>query len=233
MAIRFNIPKRQLAGLAIVRDLGADRLEWVAKQLSSLKQPLAVGDLERPLRTELSEEEAVELLRQLLSVSALGRYRNLGADTVFEGLTRGLASIPTESRWSEEDLKRWRDLKPQLVRLFELPPVNVVAKALDLSYDYVNLLQHTRIVTDIRPVFDENEEGIAGAVVSQTLRLVFSSSDGTHSLSIAMDANDIQLLRRSCERALKKVVTAEEQLLAKLDIPVLVAGENSTTNDGG
>ena len=74
-----------------------------------------------------------------------------------------------------------------LAELANLPAIWRAAKAIELSYDSDNLLQRTRILTDVRPLFSEDAQSIDGAVVAHTLRLRFDSAGIDHELSLALD----------------------------------------------
>src|SRR5262249_37735468 len=152
-----------------------------------------------PGRTELDSEQifgdpevAESLLRQILSLTSLERQRGLTADEVLSGLLYGLRH--TENPWSEDEIARWQQREPELRRLLEHPQIWRVSKTLDLSYDYANLLQEARIVSDIRPVFDQSATQIEAAVVSFTLRLRYDSLDGNHGISIALNQSDVETL---------------------------------------
>ena len=226
MPIKLYIPKRQLSGLATIRRLGSDKLQRVIEQIGGLDHPLDVGELEAAIESEVGKDTAIEFLQQLLGISGLARHRDLQSEEVFEGLTRGLRDVSGDLRWSKKELQEWEGLKDQIVLLLGLTQVHVVSKALSLSYDYENLLQNIRILTDIRPVFDEERERFEGAVISQTLRVRYDSGNRTHTLSLAIDAKDLEHLRRSCELAAKKAEHARRAVEEKMGIPVLIPGEN-------
>ena len=102
-----------------------------------------------------------------------------------------------------------------------------MAKALYLAYEYANLLQSVKILTDLRPVFNEGGDDIDGAVVSYTLRLYYDNPEGNHSLSVAFDEQDIQNLHKECERALTKAKTVKRMVEQGMAKPVMIAGEDN------
>jgi hypothetical protein len=161
------------------------------------------------------------LLRQALSLTSLRRRRKLIADDVVAGIRQGLRNAATP--WEGDSLDRWNAIEPAFLRLISSAKVETTAKVLDLSYDYANLLQTTRIVTDIRPVFDNEVTRIDGAVVSFTLRLNYDNIEGSHSLSIAMNQADVEFLKQQCERALTKSILAKETI-GELPLRVTISG---------
>jgi hypothetical protein len=95
---------------------------------------------------------------------------------------------------------------------------------MELSYDYANILDNAKILTDIRPIYDESASGIEGAVVTQTLRIRFVSLNGNHDCSIAMDESDVFALAQQCERALQKARLARGLPGSSSPVPVIISG---------
>ena len=87
------------------------------------------------------------------------------------------------------------------------------------AYASDNLLQSTRILTDVRPLFSDDAQSIDGAVVAHTLRLRYDSAGIDHELSLALDSSDLHKLIEDCERALQKEKTAQERICNAASIP--------------
>lgn len=223
MAIQIQLNKSQLSDLKAIVDLGPDILAQVVDRIDRMEPPpLAPADLQAVIREVVTRPGAADtLLRQTLSLTSLRRRRSLNADEVIAGIRQGLRNATTP--WDSTALDRWNTIEPPFLRLISSARVETTAKVLDLSYDYANLLQTTRIVTDIRPVFDNDVTRIDGAVVSFTLRLNYDNIEGSHSLSIAMNQADIEFLKQQCERALKKSGLAKETIEA-LPLRVTISG---------
>jgi len=224
MAIQIQLNKSQLADLKAICELGPEVLGAVVDRINSLEPvPLAPSELQEAILEVIKgNEEAVNsTLRQALSLASLQRRRKLDPETILDGIWKGLqsASVP----WDGTALAKWEALEPTFQQLISSKNVEVAAKALDLSYDYANLLQTTRIVTDVRPVFDNEVTKIEGAVVSFTLRLTYDNAEGSHNLSIAMNQADINTLREQCDRALKKGALAR-QTISALPFSVTISG---------
>ncbi len=224
MAIQIHLNKSQIADLRAILDLGPEILGAVVDRIDELDPgPLAPAELQAIIQEVIHDNPAVvdSILRQALSLASLQRRRKLGADAVIEGIRGGLKTANTP--WDGTSLAKWKDLEPTFRRLISSNKVETTAKALDLSYDYANLLQASRIVTDIRPVFDNDVTKIEGAVVSFTLRLSYDNTEGNHGLSIAMNQADIKILRDQCDRALKKGALARDTI-ASLPLRVTISG---------
>jgi hypothetical protein len=178
------------------------------------------------LRRELKDafdQQAAQVAPQLLGLYGGKRLNRWTPRQFVQNLTRDLRLVG-EGAWTGEQLEKWRQLDPLLEDLFGIEQLDTASKAVDLAYEYANLFQSARVVTDIRPVFDESASEIAAAVISQTLRLYFSSEEGEHSLSVALDQQDLERLRDSCDRAIKKARTAQK-LVGGCEVPASIAGE--------
>lgn len=224
MTIQLQLNRSQLADFRSILELGPEVLGSVVECINAIEPaPLAPAELQRAIRKVIQGNEAAvnSTLRQALSLASLQRRRKLDADTVVEGIRGGLKSA--KPPWDEISLAEWEALEPTFRLLISSQNVEIAAKALDLTYDYANLLQTTRIVTDVRPVFDSEVTKIDGAVVSFTLRLSYDNSEGSHNLSIAMNQADLHTLRDQCDRALKKGALARATIAA-LPLKVTISG---------
>jgi hypothetical protein len=102
------------------------------------------------------------------------------------------------------DLEDTRSIEALLSR----KEVQRFAKSTELRAVYENILDDSRIVTDIRPVFDDDEVGktVDGAFVSHLLVLKYSSDGAGQSIEthIAVDRSDLIKLQKLIKRALEK-----------------------------
>lgn len=228
MPTRLTLRKRQLEDLVLLRELGSDTLAAINETISQLTgPPLRPQELRQAIAEVIPDRErdVDRITSQLLSLFALRRHRRLKAQEVLDGFLYGIERIrEPEARWSGEEKARWESIQPQLLELLSQENIWTVAKAVDLSYDYANLFQGGRIVTDIRPVFDADGSKMKGAVISFTFRLYFENPEGDHNLSIAMDESDVQVLRIECDRALTKARAAQEGMTKGQQLRTIIAG---------
>lgn len=226
MSLQLRATRQQLADLKKIAELGVDNLVQVFEKLQGLPNP-TIGPQELlAVVSALLPDDAECLVRQLLSLQGLMRQTGRSVDEVMSGLRTAIEREGADVGLSPTEWDRVVDILKQLV---EEQSVRLSATAIELAYDYANLLRRTKILTDIRPLFSENAETIEGAVVSYTLRLHYNSADGEHELSVALDQADVQALVAQCLRALKKADTSRSLMIDKCGIGVTVSGE---ANDG-
>lgn len=212
-----------MADFSIISHVGAEKLEAVLAGLNRQKAPfMAASDLRSLFQDCLeSEEQALALVRQLLGLATYCRSANEEPKDAIESL---LASLP-DTKLDEGEKSNLTKLAPTLGKLLGHGYVNLSSKALHLGFDHANIFNSANIITDIRPVFDESREEIVSAVISQTLRVHYSSGSQTQNLSLALDNDDILTLRDACDEALKKGGFAKGLVIDKMDIKASIAGE--------
>lgn len=229
MPPQFRLNSSQLADLAEIRDTPPETLAAISNRLRTAS-PLPMRPKE--LRHEISEvigqdksEATNRVIRPLLALQAIIRQRRLQPDEAVEAVRIALRN--GKPSWGSEELDRWAKVEPAFKDMFTSPAVRQVSIVLDLMYEHENLLQGVRVVTDIRPVFSEDADRIDGSVVSHTLRLRYDSTEGDHSISIAMDESDLRELEKQCKRALLKAQTARNLMADKASVPTVIAGDDS------
>jgi hypothetical protein len=167
--------------------------------------------------------DADALLRLLLSLRGIVRQSDERVEEVIDALTEAVMARGDNGLI---DADQWNSVLPALAILIESDCVRLAATAIELSYDYANLLQRTKVLTDVRPIFTEAADKIEGAVVSFTMRLRYSNANGEHDLSIALDEDDINALRSQCERAITKARTARDMMVKQCAVAAIISGED-------
>ncbi len=223
MTTRFQLSTEQIRDLEVIRDIRPSVIQAVAQSIDEITPlPLDPNQLHSAVSSTIqSESTATSVVSILLSLHGLMRRRSLDAQDVTAGIN---IALEQQANWSSEDLERWRDLDQKFSSLLALPAISNVAKALELSYEYAHLYQSARILTDIRPLFNDDGSDIAGAVVSHTLRLRYDGVDGNHGISIAVDEFDICELAHQCERAMAKSQTAKRVMSEKVGVSARITG---------
>lgn len=227
MTVQLQIPPNQLPDLECIRDLGVNVLERVERGLSELPTPLmTVAELSDAVGQVIGDGERFKvdaLVGQMLAWSQVARNRAKPIDQVLDGIQSRISNLTS---WNESEKRKWQEIQAILQRLCQSKAFRVVSKTVDLSYDYANLFEGARIVTDIRPVFNDKDEeedmDVDGAVVSYTLRLHYDNRSGRQSLSITLDEIDIESLAYQCDRALRKGRLAQNKFSS---VPIVRAGK--------
>lgn len=127
--------------------------------------------------------------------------------------TVGMSADRTAQRVAE-----WLDLDPahksrerfvdRAVHILECSSVRLLGKAASIGYQHERLFVDAQVLTDLRPVFEDDisdDHGPLGAVLSHLLRLHIIGQTGTHEdVYVALDDGDIATLREALDRAERK-----------------------------
>jgi hypothetical protein len=222
LAPRFRLSDSQLSDLATVCGIGSMRLDRVSKKVAGARTTIRQTKIEEVIRSELDPELAGALSRLVFGIA--GTFRRTQSNPA-DFLYRLDASLPKEGKWVSV-LTGWADCRPALQRLLETESVFLAAKAIDISYDFERVYVAGRLLTSVRPVFDEDRENIKGSTIVQTLRLEFIAPNGEQSsISVALDADDIRRLEEECRYALIKAEKAKAKIEQDCDIEAIVPGE--------
>ncbi len=141
---------------------------------------------------------------------------------LLEAISNSLPSLG----WNDDRLRLWHECNPVVGRLIQSAPVVLSTKARDLSEDFERVLSNTRILTDMRPVYDDADK-IVGVDITQTLRIdyVSPSDNNPKTISFVLDHKDIDKLRVDCERAIKKADSAKTVLKLQFNDEIIMRGE--------
>ena len=197
-----KLSETQYNQIARLLDTPDDELQRLHAHAETLPQSILTAlELKENLEPVLPRAKAGHLARLLISLASYCRYHNVSSIEAVGAFDRGLRFAD----WSSIQRQLWTEkLRPVVARLLEVEGVHIIAKAMDLAFDYANLLSSAKIISDIRPVFDDKKGEIIGAIVSQVLRLEYQSAKGRDSISIALDKSDVENLRDVCEQGLNK-----------------------------
>ena len=112
-------------------------------------------------------------------------------------------------------------LKDRLTKLFELKAsLGLTAKALDILTDAQHLFYTAKILTDIRPVFNEEGKVIEAAVIVHNLLIHYGDAGDHKNFFVHMDTDDIKQLRAVLDRADQKA-KALQALLQRSEVSYL------------
>lgn len=191
---------------------------------------VGLNGLGRRIAAQLGLEES--LVRDLLSaISRLKRFFE-----IHDGSAEGLRWISdniqsrTPADWQKKHLAAWRQYATSIAdvidRISDDHPIVIALKAQTLVYSHQNIFLDAKLITDIRPIFNDAASKIDELVVTHMLSVEFM--DGTQQsnsvLTIAMDQDDIASLQAQCERAAIKTLTLRNQLT---DFQIVVMPDNS------
>lgn len=223
MASRFKFSLRQSEDFKRISATDPELLAGIAKELKQLTDPLIrPNDLKKIFRAKMPLEIADITFKHVLAFSSFRRDKNIPTDELITSITTVLQE---DKKWSIDEQENWKKVSPLFAELISSGPICAATKILDLAFDYANTLSKARILTDIRPVFDDTRAKIIGSIISQSLHLYYSSKDAEHSICINLDESDIKFLKEACDTALRKAAEAKRVMTEQCKLTTYISGE--------
>lgn len=225
MASSFIIPKRAFEGFSDLIEMGPEKIKILATEVAGYDLTLDTTELARKLGTAMDIPSA-KLERVLHTVliplnSLRAAFRNSPKEFL-ELLGELIARQNTE--WHSENGEKWAQLTEEIEPL--LTPDGFFAqlgKTFQLLASRPTVARNLRILTELRPVFDDELSLTKAMVVTSTLVVEYEQDDESRSLHLTIDQSDLRLIQEQLDRAEKKVRLLEEQA-KKLGVPILIAG---------
>jgi len=214
---RFTVPDSELPNLKLLAHAKIEDLQAIEKALGEKKPTLDTEALSRSVaeRSGLDLAQVGSIISVLWRLALIQRRLDLNTDAFLSGLSTNLSEKGSE-RWSTEDAKCWNDRQEYVARL--ISPDGTLAygaKAAELLLDQQFLFCRARVLTDVRPVFDEGAECVQGFLPFHTLSVTYHEGGETREMHLAMDFNDIVRLRNQLLRAERKERLVRQDLTDK------------------
>ena len=210
----ISLARSQADDLATVCALGSAGIRRIASAIDAAQGTIKPGKIREIIAAQVGKDNAEAVKRVLFGITTASRRGSLSISELLDGLSQSLAA-----RWDEANLEKWQACRPALEGLLASKSMVLATKAADLSSDFERICLAVRVLTDIRPVFDDQKREILGSTITQTLRMEYIAPDGDQqSISVALDMDDLAQLKTACEDAVRKAEIAKKMLGDKIEI---------------
>jgi hypothetical protein len=202
----MRIPKSGQIAFRKLLDLTAEQFDKLVNAIAETP-PAASPDLfwshvaDRVL--EIDRESVQLIVDELFSLNYARDSWGLSESDFAKMASEAAASQASKKSRIPEDEKNTLSLR--LTRLLEIKAsLSLTSKALDVLTDADRIFYSAKILTDIRPVFDDEGKKIEAAVIMHNLRIHFGQDNEHRDFFVALDTNDIKELRSVLDRADRK-----------------------------
>jgi hypothetical protein len=216
------VPTKYYEALGHLAALGPDAVE----QLSALAEAESISvDVEevasrfsRSLKT--SNEKVLSIFGFLMSLNELRWERAQDPVSLEKELTAAIVE-QAEPGWKDRYLEMWRAVSHKLPA-FLMPNgfFSLLRKAYDLALNRHSLVLSLQILSDARPLYDEDADALKALVLSHTLTFRVQQGSDRQALHITLDAADMQRLSQELDRAIKKEATLKKRA-GEWGVPVI------------
>lgn len=187
----ITVPEAHRPSFAKLGNLPPANFEGLVSRLSKLDVRSSMKDLTATL-SEFGVIDPLEVTQALIGFSQFRLANGVSAEQGAQAIGANLG----------EDAGP-RDLTPLLAS----EGLVAAAKVIDLTNAFPQRLFNGRVITDLRPVFDEAAEAITGMIVVHQLTLEVWDGGDTKELFVTLDDRDLDTLAEQIDRARKKSET--------------------------
>jgi hypothetical protein len=163
----------------------------------------------------VAASDVEEMVTALLHLHSVRDVRESPVADLAESVALGLERDPLngDTETPPEDNEVFRE---RLTDALSVNQLRIIARAAGLRFENEHSLTGTRVVTDIRPVFEQENphEPPAGAMVVHTLKINYIASGEENSFFVSLDAEDIRELTEQLQRANSKTESLQAVLKA-------------------
>lgn len=214
MAIR-RIPEPYRRGFAKIKKLSSADAKALVAALE--KMPTSGGQKEKIARVSeqlpsLKREDVEDIVRTLFTLYMFRSDADTPLAEFVSELVGAMQATGMESlALSEEEKVEFQD---NITRLLSVNTLAIASKVEQLRLEFHKTFVDARIVTDIRPIFSKPEERPMGAAITHTLKIEYHEEGEHKEFYIALDAEDIQKMKRILQRADSKASSLRSLLKA-------------------
>jgi len=214
-----RIPDRYQEGLAKMIALTPEEVRSIAAALA--KAPVnsredQIAAVERVTQPKTADAEAI-----ITSLYSLYKVKAGAESSVAEFVPILIAAMQaTGSRDLTVPDENKEAVIAKLTSLLSMSALERASKVEQLKADHQGIFYDAKILTDLRPVFDQPKERPVGAIVNQTLKIVWHESGEHRELYLSLDTEDVGKLQKIAERAADKM-SSLKALLKSANIPDL------------
>jgi hypothetical protein len=215
----FPITKSREKGISSLCTIKIELLAALQRDfLSQRTYALSVEEIAVLLKNHLTRSEADAVSSFLLGMRRnADRYKSSGAD-VIGAVTVGLR----EAGWDEAQLQSWQERQTILAEIIDSPYLKIAAKASTLYYLHSKHIHSMRIITELRPIFDDDRATILSYIIKNQLHLVVSDKNEKEDhYEIPIGIDELQVLQSEIDNAIKKTEGLKNEI-EKRQLPLRV-----------
>lgn len=226
-------PREGYVGLAALIELGPDGLKKLSAFQASEPLSLDFSNLYERLADALgcdSRTVQAAVMSALVPLNGLRRRHEIAPASEFLNVLDRTVTERGPDSWKKEHYEDWQRILRELEPFFEPDSFfSQASKAFDLLAERPAILHNVRILTEIRPLYDEATTKTLALLQSNTLVLNYWDGDSIHTIHLTLDSADLDALHNEVNRAKKKLSVSQKEAQAS-GAHLLTFGESEESN---
>jgi hypothetical protein len=210
---KVRIPESGRIAFRNLVGLGSDQFEQLVSAIRETRPAAAPDFFWKHVAERLPniKREVVEsIVDELFSLSSASETSGLPVDQFNKII---LEAAVEDAKTSAVPVEQQTALQSRLTQLLDLKSsLGLTSKALDVLTDAERVYYSAKILTDVRPIFDEVGTRIEAAVIVHNLRIHFGKDSEHRDFVVALDTSDVAKLREVLDRADAKAKSLQAML---------------------
>jgi hypothetical protein len=226
----LSLPDRAFRGIEAIVKLGKECIRGLATSQAREPLTLSLSKLFADLARKLNCEEAAletAVMSALVPLNTLRRDLGAQPSDFTDALKRAVLENAPDS-WLKENREKWNEIVDDLRPFFEPDEFfSQLSKAFDLITERPALLQSVRVLSELRPIFNESQTAPIAMLQANSLILTYWDGNESRTLHITIDSDDIGELEKELQRAKEKILVLQQ----RVGINVVVSGQSATLSE--
>ena len=200
----YAIPDRDIVGFLAIANLTEKDFKKLLKKLGDIADELPLFEIRNLFKKlelfDLKDRDAVSSI--LVAIFILRIKADEGSEEFADDIIRAVKNSKSELI---SGFKDWIELKKRILEILQLNSIYSSVKAFSLKTDSDKILVESKILTDIRPIFDNsNTDHFTRAIVVHNLKIIYHKDDEHKSIMLSLSGDNLQDLKKIILRAEKK-----------------------------
>ncbi len=212
----ISLPKEVASSLLRLSDLSTDVVQQISEALDGL--PISSNQAKDILAKIESLPDSLGLGENKASIARTIQSLHMTyaqSESKADKFLRDLSDAVVRATHQIDEQKRTK-LESSVRTLLSIKSLQVAHKSALLQIAYERVFASARIITDVRPVFTEEIDGLASALIIHNLKIEYWESGEPKEFYVALDAKDIQSMLNQVERAKLKEIRLRNEIDGKL-----------------
>lgn len=152
-----------------------------------------------------SEEVKAAVVEVIGGIHSLLQSANTSANQLIADISEAYLTTVEDEDGQVNAGQKIENLQKNLRQILRVKQVYAATKALALLNDEDRLFLRSKIITNVRPIFEEDVAlPIIGSIITHSLKISVRSNGGNENYYFALDSRDLLELKDSIDRAIAK-----------------------------
>jgi len=222
--LALHIPRDDQVTIAELMGQSSEKFAVLLGAISAAQPRLRARDMAPDIskKSELTEEKAASYIGVLGSIQGLAKDLKQPLAKIIKEIHETLQQTALPNLPPVSQLEGFTSFATKALAL--QTPLGLSIKAYDLLTESERLFSRGRVISDVRPIFEqERPDQIIASVIVHTLKITYTKRGNPFSedFYVEMDTKDIENLREALERSVKKEIAMTQKYESSTKFVVL------------